>query len=150
MSQLTVLQAAGRCLTKSFERDRKGQIVKRSYDSASLFQCHVHEFHGVDGLFDLQTELQGRRDCCVIHAPPGRWHPGAGKLAPRRLYAAGELADDSGRLHKPARKGSAELWQRQEIEAGRLRPVRDHQRLATGQRLPERLGDERHHRVQQL
>ena len=28
-----------------------------------------------------------------------------------------------GRFHKPARKGSAELWQRQEIEAGRLRPV---------------------------
>ena len=123
MSQLTILQAPGKCLTKIFERGRNGQIVKRSYDSASLFHSRVHEFLGVDGLFDLQTALQRQPDCCVVHATPGRWHPGGGKLAPRRLYAAGELADDSGRFHKPARKGTAELWQRQEIAAGRLRSV---------------------------
>ena len=37
------------------------------------------------------------------------------------------------------------------VEPGRvgLRPGRDHQRLAAGQRRPQRLGDERHHRVQQ-
>ena len=40
--------------------------------------------------------------------------------------------------------------QRIQREAGRRRPVRDDQRLATGQRLPQRLGDERHHRMQQL
>ena len=35
-------------------------------------------------------------------------------------------------------------------ESGRLRPVGDDQRLAAGQRLPQHLGDERHHRVQQF
>ena len=35
-------------------------------------------------------------------------------------------------------------------EAGRGRPLGDDQRLAAGERLPQRLGDERHHRMQQL
>jgi len=123
MSQLTVLQAPGRCLTKIYGRDRKGGIVKRAYDNAALFYSRVHIFEGIDGLFALQGMLQRRQDCCVIHAPPGRWHPGDGELANRRVYAAAELADDRGRFHKPARKGADEFKQRQDVEAGRLRPV---------------------------
>ena len=38
MSQLTVLQAPGRCLTKIYERDARASIVKSAYDNAGLFQ----------------------------------------------------------------------------------------------------------------
>lgn len=123
MSQLTVLQAPGKCLTKIYGRDKNGRIIKRAYDNAALFHSRVHEFEGIDGLFELQGLLQRRPDCCVIHAVPGRWHPGIGKAANRRVYAAAELADDGGRFHKPARKGADEFKQRQDVEAGRLRPV---------------------------
>ena len=109
MSQLTVLQAAGRCLTKSFERDARARSSREPTIAPACSNATCMSFKVSTGCSICKPKLQGRRDCCVIHAPPGRWHPGAGKLAPRRLYAAGELADDSGRLHKPARKGSAEL-----------------------------------------
>ena len=123
MCQLTVLQAPGKCLTKAYERDRRGRIVKRAYDNAALFHSRVHDFEDISGLFELQKMLRRCPDCCVIHALPGRWHPGIGRATNRRVYAAAELADDGGRFHKPARKGADEFKQRQEVEAGRLRPV---------------------------
>ena len=45
MSQLTVLQAPGRCLTKIYGRDRKGGIVKRAYDNAALRRSKLKGVH---------------------------------------------------------------------------------------------------------
>src|SRR4051812_38511153 len=120
-SRITVLHAPGKTLTKAYQRGRDGQVGKVSYDRAALFQSRVHEFAGVEGLHHLQSWLQHRPDHCVVRSLPGRWHPGDGRPVLRRLHASKELADGQGRFHKPARKGGAELWERQEIEAGRLR-----------------------------
>ncbi len=118
--QLTVLQAPRKHLTKSYERDRNGRIHKTAYDKATLFHSRPHRIETVDELEDLLRWLQRHPDCCVIQAAAGRWHPGAGWLVRRRIYAALELVDGQGRWHKPARKGAAEAWQQQRIEAGLL------------------------------
>ena len=77
----------------------------------------------VAALADLLGRLQRHPDVCVIMGAPGKWHPGRGRPVQRRVYAAVELVDDAGRFQKRARKGTAEVWQQREIEAGRLRPV---------------------------
>lgn len=118
---LTLLQAPGKRLTKEFGRDRKGRIYKAAYDNAAFYHSRRHEVRSVHDLADLLRRLQDLRDCCVIQAAPSRWHPGEGRLVRRRIYAAVELVDDQGRLQRPARKGTAEVWQQQQLEAGRLR-----------------------------
>src|SRR4051794_21930718 len=99
-SRITVLQAPGRRLTKSYFRDRAGKVAKRSYDNAKNFLSEVREFHGIDGLAELLRELQRRSDACVIRAVPGRWHPGPGRPVRRLLYRDEELADTLGNFHK--------------------------------------------------
>ena len=123
LGQLTILQAPGKRLTKVYETALGAASDKRDYDKALWFTSRVAEVASVDALADLLRRLQRHPDACIIMGAPGKWHPGEGRPVQRRIYAAAELADDAGRFHKPARKGTAEVWQRQQIEAGRLRPV---------------------------
>ena len=118
----TILQAPGRCLTKTFATS-KGRVVKRAYDSATWFHAQTRDVATVDELADLLRRLERHPDCCIIRAAPGRYFPHGGGLVQRRVYAAVELVDDRRRLQKPARRGGAALWQEQEIAAGRLWPV---------------------------
>ena len=98
-------------------------MAKATYDKAAEFQTLVREFCGIEGFAELLRWLQRRPDLCVIRGAPGRWHPGACQAVLRRAYARQEFADCRGRFHAPARKGTAEVWQRQQVEAGRLHPV---------------------------
>ena len=123
VGHITILQAPGRKLTKSYHVDDRGQIVKSAYDGAAEFRSVVVEYDGINGLAAVVRDLQRRPDRCVINAAPGRWNPGPDKPVLRRLYAAVELADDRGKFQKPARSGLAAEWQQREVEAGRLRQV---------------------------
>src|SRR5215217_4849654 len=121
---LTILQAAGKRLTKVYETSRKGRVAKRGYDNAARFTSREVEVASVDALGERLRRLQRHPDSCVIMAGAGKWHLGAGRTVNRRHYAAVEFADDTGRTQKPALRGtSAEVWQRREIDAGRLYPI---------------------------
>jgi hypothetical protein len=122
-SRVTILQAQGRRLTKTFRRDRKGRVKKDSYDNARGFLSTEHEIHGLDDFHRLLRELQRRPNCCLIRGTPGRWHPGPGRPHRRLEKPAAELADEEGRFQKLARKGTAAAWQQEQIEAGELWPV---------------------------
>src|SRR3954453_14328408 len=122
-SRITILQAPGRRLTKTYTRDRAGKVAKRSYDSAKVFHARVHEFTGVDGLADLLRWLQCYPDACVIRGLPGWYFPQDGKPVQRRVHAAAELADARGKFHKPATSGDAQARQEADIKAERLWPV---------------------------
>ena len=121
--RLTILQAPGKRLTKVYETGPRGRVQKSAYDKALWFTSRVAEVENVDALADLLLRLQRHPDACLIMGVPGKWHPGEGRRVQRRIYAAEELADNAGRFQKQARKGTAEVWQRQQAEAGRLRPV---------------------------
>lgn len=108
-SRITILQAVGKRLCKSYRRDHHGNIVKIGYDRAAEFRTAVYTFVGLDGLADLLRWLHRQPDRCVIRAAPGPWHPGPQHAVLRRHRPQVEYADDHGRFHK--------------TEAGRRWPV---------------------------
>ena len=81
-----------------------------------------------------------------VEAGDPRRHP----LARAQPLVGAEPADlGDQRLQRRRPRASAAASAARAAASGQRRPRRDHERLAAGQRGPQRLGDERHHRVQQ-